>query len=132
MMSNAVSSGMMKIMRQQSRHLPAFILLELLSAPQHGGALQTSLNGRMPGLNADSGAVYRALNKLEKDGEVTSEWDTSERGPAKHVYQITAKGTESLKEWEKDIARRRGFLDLFLTEYHRLIEKKTKRSMHNG
>lgn len=121
-MSNTVSSDMMKVMRQQSRHLPAFILLELLSAPQHGGALQTALNGRMPGLNADSGAVYRALGKLEEGGEVTSEWDTSERGPAKHVYQITAKGIESLKEWEKDIARRRGILDHFLTEYHRLVK----------
>ena len=121
-MSNAGFSVMMGIMRQQSRHLPAFILLELLSAPQHGGALQTSLNGRLPGLNADSGAVYRALTKLEKNGEVTSEWDTSDRGPARHVYQITQLGIESLKEWEKDISCRRGILDHFLLEYHRLTK----------
>lgn len=92
--------------------------------------MQSSLSRGLPGINADSGAVYRALSKLEDNGEVTSEWETSEPGPARHVYQITQKGRASLKEWENDIRRRRAILDHFLEEYGRLIELKGERSAH--
>ena len=34
--------------RQQSRHLPAFILLLLAENPMHGGALQSALKARLP------------------------------------------------------------------------------------
>jgi len=115
-------------MRQQSRHLPAFILLELLSAPRHGGALQTGLNARLPGLNADSGAVYRALLKMEQDGEVESQWDTSKAGPARRIYCITDRGAARLGDWEEDISRRRSILDHFLNEYHKLRGAKRKPS----
>jgi PadR family transcriptional regulator, regulatory protein PadR len=106
-------------MRHQSRHLPAFILLELLSGARHGGALQSSLNERLPDLNADSGAVYRALNKMEEDGEVSSKWDTTMRGPARHIYKITERGAARLEEGEKDISRRHAILSHFLKEYRR-------------
>ena len=63
--------------RQQSRHLPAFVLLLLAETPMHGGALQSALNARLPALKADSAAVYRTLQQSEKDGELLSEWDTA-------------------------------------------------------
>lgn len=107
-------------MRQQSRHLPAFILLELLTSPCHGGALQSHLNLRLPGLNADSGAVYRTLLKMEQEGEVESRWDTSQPGPAKRIYSITLAGEQRLRDWEREIVRRRLILDHFLHEYQRL------------
>lgn len=113
-------------MRQQSRHLPAFILLELVGASQHGGALQTALNTRLPGLNADSGAVYRALVRMEQDGEIESHWDTSKPGPARRIYKITKVGIKRLGEWEKDISRRRAILDHFLKDYTRLVQKPQK------
>ena len=115
-------------MRQQSRHLPAFILLELLTGPCHGGALQSSLNLRLPGLNADSGAVYRTLLRLEQDGEVESKWDTSQSGPARRVYSITEVGEGRLREWEKEIVRRRMILDHFLNEFERLMGNRGKGS----
>jgi DNA-binding PadR family transcriptional regulator len=108
-------------MRQQSRHLPAFILLELVSAPRHGGALQTYLNAQLPGLNADSGAVYRALLRMEQDGEIVSVWDTSKPGPARRIYTITSVGRARLEEWKQEIEQRRGLLDHFLQEHSRLV-----------
>jgi DNA-binding PadR family transcriptional regulator len=114
-------------MRQQSRHLPAFILLELVAAPQHGGALQTGLNARLPGLNADSGAVYRALQRMEQDGEIESRWDTSNPGPARRIYTVTSLGLVRLAEWKEDISRRRAILDHFLREYGKLTESEQGR-----
>ena len=108
-------------MRQQSRHLPAFLLLELFVAPQHGGALLQQLNTRMPELNADSGALYRALTQMEKAGEVVSQWDTSIPGPARRIYSIAPAGVAKLRDWEKDIAQRYSMLGKFLQECRRLL-----------
>lgn len=47
----------------------------------------------------DSGAVYRALRRLELTGCVTSSWDTGSGGPARRVYTLTALGHEHLAEW---------------------------------
>ncbi|MGO9546744.1 MAG: PadR family transcriptional regulator [Rhodomicrobium sp.] len=108
--------------RQQSRHLPAFVLLMLAEAPRHGGALHSALNGRLPALKADSAAVYRTLQQLEKAGEVSSQWDTSGTGPAIRVYELTAAGWKKLEFWLEDIKGRLESLQYFVTEYARLAE----------
>lgn len=47
----------------------------------------------------DHAAIYRTLRALEHHGNVTSEWDTSSSGPAKHQYKITSDGRYHLQEW---------------------------------
>ena len=47
----------------------------------------------------DSGTVYRTLRQLEKGGLVSSFWDTSESGPARRMYQLTAPGQLFLGTW---------------------------------
>jgi len=47
----------------------------------------------------DRGALYRTLQRLESNGHVESQWDTSSSGPARHVYKITNSGREHLREW---------------------------------
>lgn len=37
-------------------------------------------------------ALCRALRQLEKNGNVKSEWDVGNPGPARRVYRLTAKG----------------------------------------
>jgi DNA-binding PadR family transcriptional regulator len=106
--------------RQQSRHLPAFVLLVLAEAPLHGGAIQTALNVRLPSLRADSAAVYRTLKQLEKDGEVNAEWDTSGGGPAIRVYRLTAAGRKKLAFWRDDVKDRIANLQYFLDAYAKL------------
>jgi len=44
-------------------------------------------------------ALYRTLQRLEANGHVVSEWDVSGSGPARHNYQLTARGEEHLREW---------------------------------
>ncbi len=53
----------------------------------------------------DVGTIYRTLRQLEKSGLVSSLWDTSESGPAKRTYSLTAAGDAFLSTW-MDVLRR--------------------------
>jgi DNA-binding PadR family transcriptional regulator len=44
-------------------------------------------------------ALYRTLRQLENNGNVKSEWDVHNAGPARRVYKLTAKGEKHLWEW---------------------------------
>lgn len=82
----------------------------------HGEMLQTSLLAFLKNWNAygyeltqrlaeagmpdfDSGTVYRTLRQLERSGLVSSFWDTSESGPARRRYSLTAAGELWLNGW---------------------------------
>lgn len=82
----------------------------------HGEMLSTSLLAFLKGCNAygyqlsqqlsdaglpqsDSGTVYRALRQLEGSGFVSSFWDTSDQGPARRMYSLTAAGELFLRTW---------------------------------
>jgi poly-beta-hydroxybutyrate-responsive repressor len=82
----------------------------------HGEMLQTSLLAFLKNWNAygyeltqrlaeagmpefDSGTVYRTLRQLEKSGFVSSFWDTSDSGPARRRYSLTAAGELWLNGW---------------------------------
>jgi len=44
-------------------------------------------------------ALYRTLRQLEINGNLKSEWDVENAGPARRVYRLTAKGEKHLQEW---------------------------------
>ncbi len=44
-------------------------------------------------------ALYRTLRTLEVNGNVVSEWETENGGPARHVYSLTKKGEKHLADW---------------------------------
>lgn len=102
------------------RHLPAFLLIFLAKNPACGSMLKNMMEESIPFNNADSPAIYRALNELEKSGEVSSNWDTSGSGPAKKCYTITKKGLEQLKDFKIHIEQRKKNLDFFLSEFENL------------
>jgi PadR family transcriptional regulator, regulatory protein PadR len=112
--------------KQHYRHLPAFILLVLAEGPIHGGAIHTAMTERMPKFKSDTGAVYRTLQRLERDGEVKSTWDTTNPGPARKIYQLTALGCEKLDDWRKDIEMRIENLNYFLSTYRQIMKQKEK------
>lgn len=58
----------------------------------------------------DSGTVYRTLRQLEKGGLVSSFWDTSESGPARRMYQLTAPGNLFLGTWIEALERHQAVL----------------------
>ena len=105
------------------RHLPAFILLFLAEEPSYGLRLLNKMAEQMPRINADSAAIYRALQELEQSNAVESYWDTSEPGPAKKWYKITDAGFSILAEFKKDIELRKQNLDYFLSNYAEKIGK---------
>lgn len=61
-----------------------------------GGNLQ---NHALTDAQIDRGALYRTLGRLETMGHVSSDWDTSGSGPARHIYSITDSGRRHLREW---------------------------------
>ena len=47
----------------------------------------------------DSGTIYRTLRQLEREGLVSSFWDTSASGPARRMYSMTRAGELFLSNW---------------------------------
>ena len=78
------------------------VLLFLLKST--GGSYGYELVSMLPGLaftdsEIEPAALYRTLRQMEKNGCVTSEWDTHHGGPARRVYSLTPRGEEHLNEW---------------------------------
>ena len=70
--------------------LTAWVLLLLEDDPGHGYELRARLEAA--GVRTDTGPVYRVLRKLERDGCAASSWETSEAGPRRRLYRLTAQG----------------------------------------
>jgi PadR family transcriptional regulator len=66
----------------------------------------------------DPGTVYRTLRELEREGYVTSSWDTTvASGPARRVYTITDAGIDALGMWASWLEGYRQTLDRFFRLY---------------
>ncbi|UEL27854.1 PadR family transcriptional regulator [Pseudarthrobacter sp. L1SW] len=48
------------------------------------------------------GTLYPALNRLETDGFVSSEWREGDAGPGKKFYSLTPEGRQRLHESARD------------------------------
>lgn len=79
---------------------PTLILAVLSHAPRHGYAVAREIERRSGGaLLLNEGSLYPALRALERDGLVTSRWETqpgSGNGPARKVYALTDAGRAEL------------------------------------
>lgn len=94
--------------------LQPFLLLALEQWQSHG----YELFGRMStfGFEAlDRASVYRTLRQLEKDGLVSSGWDTSKEGPARRLYTLTDAGRDHLNMWAASMRGYQVMLNTFLT-----------------
>lgn len=102
------------------RFMEACLLLLLRERTSHGYELITRLEeyGFSSG-SIDPGAIYRALRRLEMDGAVESEWETSEAGPAKRLYKVTPDGQELLDAWASALQKTRGNIEKFLRDYNK-------------
>jgi poly-beta-hydroxybutyrate-responsive repressor len=97
--------------------LTPYLLMMLRSWNAYGYELVRQLT--LFGFGAvDPGTVYRALRELERDGYVTSAWDTSvTSGPARRVYTITDAGVAALGLWADALNNYRQTLDRFFRLY---------------
>ena len=70
------------------------------------------------GLNAmNAGTFYRTLRQMEREGMVSSCWDTSEGGPARRMYSITQAGEAYLKYWADSLNQYQKMMDTFFRLY---------------
>jgi len=92
------------------------LLLMLREWSSYGYALMEKMAAF--GFNTmNAGTFYRTLRQMEKDGMVSSSWDTSEGGPARRVYSITKAGEEYLKFWADSLNQYQKMMDMFFNLY---------------
>ena len=70
-------------------------VLGCLKTPHYGYALLQTLQQR--GVDIEANTLYPLLRRLESQGLLTSDWDTTESRPRKY-YTINEKGREVLFE----------------------------------
>jgi len=93
------------------------LLLYLRNWNAHGYELLQKLT--QFGLHSiDQGNLYRILRQLEKDELVSSQWDTTSKGPAKRIYSITAAGEEYLNVWANSLDNYQKMLTQFFNLYN--------------
>jgi poly-beta-hydroxybutyrate-responsive repressor len=102
--------------------VPAALLL-LRDVSSYGYDLMKALS-RFGFAMMNPGPLYRMLRQMEKDGLVSSSWDTSGQGPARRLYSITEAGESYLRLWAGSLGQYRRMMDLFLRLYTRQPEGK--------
>jgi PadR family transcriptional regulator PadR len=89
--------------------LDLLILQTLQWGPQHGyGISQAIRTNSGDVLQVDTGSLYPALHRLERQGWVASEWRVSENNQRAKFYHLTAAGKKQLaaerSRWEQLVA----------------------------
>src|SRR5215208_268131 len=82
--------------------LDMLILQTLQWGAQHGYAISQSIrSGSGEVLQVETGSLYPALHRLEKQGWVKSEWRQTEANQRAKFYRLTPKGKKQLVQ-ERD------------------------------
>jgi transcriptional regulator len=86
--------------------LDMIILQTLRWGPRHGyGIAQMIRATSLEALRVETGSLYPALHRLEKQGWISADWDVSENGQRVRVYRLTAAGRKQLQSersrWEE-------------------------------
>jgi PadR family transcriptional regulator, regulatory protein PadR len=76
----------------------------------------------------NAGTFYRTLRQMEKDGMVSSSWNTSEGGPARRVYSITEAGENYLKFWASSLEHYQKLMNTFFQLYTVRPDKKDQKT----
>lgn len=78
--------------------LDLLVLRALAGGPLHGFALSKWIDERTRGdLGIVDSALYKALNRLEDDGDVQAEWGLSDNNRRAKFYSLTARGRRQLR-----------------------------------
>lgn len=77
--------------------LDLLILKTLSLAPMHGWGISQRVQQISNGvLEVNQGSLYPALQRLEKDGLITSDWETTDNNRRARYYRLTATGRRAL------------------------------------
>jgi PadR family transcriptional regulator, regulatory protein PadR len=86
--------------------LDLVILKSLSLAPMHGWGITRRIQQVSDGiLEINLGSLYPALQRLEKNGLIASDWGTTDNNRRARYYQLTAAGRralgQELDEWKR-------------------------------
>ncbi len=102
--------------RLPKNFMTPWVLLVVKQWNLHGYLILQQLN-QMGFTEVDHATLYRELRRLEKEGYVSSEWETGNSGPARRVYSITDAGEQMLQGWTDVVSGYQkmitGFFDLY-------------------
>jgi PadR family transcriptional regulator PadR len=77
--------------------LDLLVLKTLSMAPMHGWGISLRIQQVSKGvLEVNQGSLYPALQRLEKDGLIASEWGTTDNNRRARYYRITPDGHRAL------------------------------------
>jgi len=96
--------------------LDLLILETLRWGPSHGYGITQAMRASSGAvLQVDTGSMYPALHRLERQGWIASEWKVSDNKQRVKVYKLTATGKKQLaserSRWERLSAAISGILD---------------------
>jgi PadR family transcriptional regulator, regulatory protein PadR len=95
--------------------LDLLILQTLQWGPQHGYGITQAIRAKSgEALRVDSGSLYPALHRLERNRWIKSDWQLSENNQRAKIYRLTAAGKKQLlserSRWEQLMAAMAGVL----------------------
>ena len=77
--------------------LDLLVLKTLSLSPMHGWGISLRVQQISSGeLEMNQGSLYPALQRLEKDGLITSEWGVTDNNRQARYYRLTASGRRAL------------------------------------
>ena len=77
--------------------LDMLILRTLMWGAQHGQGIGQAIRANSGELlRVETGSLYPALHRLEKQGWIDSEWKTSDKNQRAKYYRLTAAGRKQL------------------------------------
>jgi transcriptional regulator len=78
--------------------LDLLVLKTLSLQPMHGWGISQRIQQTSKGiLEVNQGSLYPALQRLEKDGLITSDWGTTDNNRRARYYRLTASGRRELE-----------------------------------
>lgn len=95
--------------------LDLLVLKTLSLQATHGWGISQRIQQLSQGmLEVNQGSLYPALQRLEKDGLITSDWGTTDNNRRARYYRITAAGRRALSEERESWKRFAAGLDAVL------------------
>jgi PadR family transcriptional regulator, regulatory protein PadR len=83
--------------------LDMLILKTLALEPMHGYGIAVRLEQISKGLfRVNAGSLFPAIRRLERDGLIEGEWETTEHNRRARRYALTAAGRKRLKDQARD------------------------------
>jgi PadR family transcriptional regulator PadR len=95
--------------------LDLLVLKTLSLHTMHGWGISQRIEQMSKGtLEVNQGSLYPALQRLEKDGLITSEWGTTDNNRKARYYRLTAAGRRALGDEQESWKRFAAGLDAVL------------------